>query len=615
SSASSARSLPSSVVRFSPAAARRTVIPPWLASRLRLAGIRSVSLPVDISNYVMLEYGQPIHTYDADSVQGGITVRRAAAGENLTTLDGRDRALDAEDLVIADDSGAIGLAGVMGGAATEVGESTTRILVEAARFDEVSVARTARRHKLPSEASKRYERGVDPQLAPVAAQRVADLLVELAGGTDTGRVTDVDHTDAPAPIELPAGYPTARVGVDYSPEVVERTLTAIGADVTETADGWTVTPPSWRPDLTEKEDLVEEIARLDGYDRIPDRLPVAPPGRGFTRSQTARRRVANTLAAAGLTEVLSYPFVSQAENDLWSSADGSHVPSVKLANPISEARPLLRTSVLPGLVEVLKRNHARGFRDLALYEIGHVFLADSHTADTHPAPPLGVRPGDEELSRLHAAVPAQPRKLAAVLTGHDTAAGPWVAPRALDWQDALDVAALAARSVGVELRVTQGQHAAFHPGRTARLSTADGAVIGVAGELHPQLVASQGLPERTCAVELDLSALLDREPSAVAAQPISGYPAATQDVALVVPSEVAAADLLDTVRRGAGELLESAEIFDVYAGKGIPEGDKSVAIALRFRAPDRTLTADEASEAREAAVAAARREHGAEIRS
>ena len=275
--------------------------PQWLVSRLRLAGIRSLSLPVDISNYVMLEYGQPIHNYDADTLQGGITVRRARAGEKLTTLDDKSRELNTEDLVIADESGPVGLAGVMGGAATEVGENTTRVLVEAARFDEVSIARTARRHKLPSEASKRYERGVDPQLAPVAAQRVVDLLVELAGGTDSGRVTDVDHTDRPAAIELPAGYPAARVGVDYSPEVVERSLVAIGAEVTETADGWTVVPPSWRPDLLEKEDLVEEVARLDGYDKIPDRLPVAPPGRGFTRSQAARRRVANTLAAAGLT--------------------------------------------------------------------------------------------------------------------------------------------------------------------------------------------------------------------------------------------------------------------------------------------------------------------------
>ncbi|QMS56819.1 MULTISPECIES: phenylalanine--tRNA ligase subunit beta [Kocuria] len=589
--------------------------PPWLVSRLRLAGIRSVSLPVDVSNYVMLEYGQPIHTYDADALQGGITVRRARAGEKLTTLDGKARELDAGDLVITDESGPVGLAGVMGGASTEVGDSTTRVLVEAARFDEVSVARTARRHKLPSEASKRYERGVDPQLAPVAAQRVVDLLVELAGGTDTGRVTDVDHTDRPAPIELPAGYPAARVGVDYSPEVVERSLVAIGAEVTETADGWTVVPPSWRPDLLEKEDLVEEVARLDGYDRIPDRLPVAPPGRGFTRSQAARRRVATTLAAAGLTEVLSYPFVSQADNDLWASPEGEHVASVKLANPISEAQPMLRASVLPGLVEVLKRNRSRGFRDLALYEIGHVFLADGVVADTQPVPPLGVRPGDQELERLNAAVPDQPRKLAAVLAGNDAPAGPWVAPRPLDWQDALDVAELAARAVGVELTVAQGSHHAFHPGRTARLSTADGVEIGVAGELHPQLVAAQGLPERTCAVELDLSALLDHESAAVTAQAISGYPAATQDVALVVDADVPAADLLATVRRGAGELLEAAEVFDVYSGTGIPEGKKSVAIALRFRAPDRTLTADEASHARENAVDAAHREHGAEIRS
>ncbi|MBD2762581.1 phenylalanine--tRNA ligase subunit beta [Kocuria sp. cx-116] len=590
--------------------------PPWLASRLRLAGIRSLSLPVDISNYVMLEYGNPIHNYDLDTLQGGITVRRAQQGEKLTTLDDKTRELDPEDLLITDESGPIGLAGVMGGATTEVSDSTTRILVEAARFDEISIARTARRHKLPSEASKRFERGVDPQVAPVAAQRVVDLLVELAGGTDSGAVTDVDRTVAPENIELPAGYAEARVGVDYSPETIEHSLREIGAEVVETADGWTVTPPTWRPDLSDKEDLVEEIARLDGYDKIPDRLPVAPPGRGFTRWQAARRRVANSLAAAGLTEVLSYPFVSQDENDLWGATEaGATVTSVKLANPISEAKPLLRVSILPGLLEVLKRNHSRGFRDLALFESGHVFLAEGYTPDTQPIPPLGQRPSEEELARLNVAIPDQPRKLAAVFTGYDVAAGPWVAPRRLDWQDALDAAMLAAAVLGVELTVEQGQHQAFHPGRTAVLSTADGAVIGVAGELHPKLVAAHNLPERTCVMELDLSALIEREIPSVVAEAISGYPAATQDVALVVDADLPAADLLATVEGGAGDLLESANVFDVYSGTGVADGKKSVAIAMRFRASDRTLTADEASEARNAAVAAAESAHGAQLRS
>ena len=589
--------------------------PPWMSSRLRLAGIRSLSLPVDISNYVMLEYGQPIHLYDLDTLHGGITVRRARTGETLATLDDKQRTLDPEDLLITDDSGPIGLAGVMGGATTEVSGTTRRVLVEAARFDEVSIARTARRHRLASEASRRFERGVDTQLAPVAAQRVVELLAALAGGTDAGRVTDVDHTGPRASIELPAGYSEARVGVDYSPGTIERCLREIGADVVEHADGWSVTPPSWRPDMVDKEDLVEEIARLDGYDRIPDRLPVAPPGRGLTREQAARRRVADALAAAGLTEVLSYPFASQEENDQWGATrERQTVASVELANPISEARPLLRVSVLPGLLEVLKRNHSRGFRDLALYEMGLVFLPEDHVPDIRPVPQLGVRPSASELERLNAAIPDQPRKLAAVFAGHDTATGPWLTPRRLDWQDALDAAVLAADVLGVALTVDQGHHYAFHPGRTASLSTADGTVIGIAGELHPKLVAAQDLPERTCAMEVDLSALLDREIPFVAAQEISGYPAATQDVALVVDRDLAAARLLNTVTRAAGDLLEAAHVFDVYSGPGIEDGKKSVAIAMRFRAADRTLTAEEASEARTAAVAAAASAHGAQLR-
>lgn len=585
--------------------------PPWMSARLRLAGIRSISLPVDISNYVMLEFGQPLHFYDLAKLSEAIVVRRAAPGETLTTLDGRRRALHAEDLLITDGSGPIGLAGVMGGAATEVSDSTVDVLVEAARFDEVSIARTTRRHRLPSEASRRFERGVDPQIAPVAAQRAVELLVELAGGTAGPEVTDVDATTTPEPIELPWDYASRRVGVDYTAEQVVSALTELGAQVTTTDDGWRVLPPTWRPDLVAKEDLVEEIARLVGYDTIPSRLPVAPPGRGLTAEQRARRRVADALAAAGLTEVLAYPFVAQADNELWGAPEpGVPVSSVQLANPISAAEGMLRLSLLPGLLDVLRRNTSRGLRDLALYEIGRVFRPVQPVGAPH-LPPLGVHPGQEALDELEAGLPAQPRHLAAVFAGRDGAPSPWIAPRPVDWQDALDAARLAAEVLGVELVVRQGTHQAFHPGRTAVLATLEGTPLGYAGELHPQLVAAQDLPERTVAMELNLDSLIGAEVDVVQAQPLSGYPAAMQDVALVVDASVPADELRSALAEGAGELLEDVQVFDVYGGTGIEEGKKSVAFALRFRAPDRTLTAEEASRAREAAVAVAAERHGA----
>ncbi|MEW1813180.1 phenylalanine--tRNA ligase subunit beta [Pseudarthrobacter phenanthrenivorans] len=585
--------------------------PPWMVSRLRLAGIRSISLPVDISNYVMLELGQPTHCYDLDKLSGDIVVRRAAAGEKITTLDGKERTLDAEDLLITDDSGAIGIAGVMGGAATEVGDSTSNILVESAHFDEVSIGRSRRRHKLPSEASKRFERGVDWQVAGIAAQRVVDLLVELAGGTADDAGTDVGTAPETVSIELPAGFAAARIGIDFTGEQIVTSLEDLGAVVVKHDAGWTVTPPSWRSDLETKEDLTEEIARLVGYDKIPATLPVAPPGRGLTRVQQQRRRLIQALADAGLTEVLSYPFVSKAANDTFGTADeGAGRSAVKLANPISEEQGFLRTSILPGLIEVAKRNHSRGFRDLALFESGLVFLP-AEKMGTETIPPLGAKPSDEVLDALYDGVPDQPFHVAAVLTGHDSPAAAAHTPRVWDWADALDVARLAGDVLGVDLVVSQGRHQAFHPGRTARLALHTGQTVGYAGELHPKLLAASDMPARSVALEINADALFEAAPDVIVARHISTFPVATQDVALVVPAEVPADEVLGALREGAGELLEDVALFDVYAGKGIEDGKKSLAFGLRFRAADRTLTADEASAARESAVALAAERFGA----
>lgn len=585
--------------------------PPWMSSRLRLAGIRSISLPVDISNYVMLELGQPLHFYDQDKLSGDIVVRRAVAGEKLTTLDGKERTLDPEDLLITDDSGPIGVAGVMGGASTEVSDATSTVLIEAAHFEEVSISRSRRRHKLPSEASKRFERGVDWQVANIAAQRAVDLLVELAGGTADETGTDVGTAPDAVSIALPAAFAAQRIGIDFTEEQIVTSLEDLGAVVEKSDGGWTVSAPSWRQDLETKEDLSEEIARLVGYDQIPATLPVAPPGRGLTRVQQQRRRLIQSLADAGLTEVLSYPFVSKAANDTFGVAEaGADRTAVKLANPISEEHGYLRTSVLPGLIEVAKRNHSRGFRDLALFEAGLVFLP-GESVGTASIPPLGVKPADEVLDALYDGVPAQPLHVAAVLTGHDSPAAAGHTPRLWDWADALDIARLIGDVLGVEVVVAQCQHQAFHPGRAAQLSLRTGEVVGYAGELHPKLLAASDMPARSVALEINADALFEAAADVIVARHISTFPVATQDVALVVPQEVPADAVLAALREGAGELLEDVALFDVYAGKGIEDGKKSLAFGLRFRANDRTLTADEASAARESAVAVAAERFGA----
>ena len=586
--------------------------PAWMVKRLALMGVRSISLPVDISNYVMMELGQPTHCYDLDKLSGGITVRRAKSGEKLTTLDEVERTLSTEDLLITDKSGPIGIAGVMGGATTEVDSTTTAVLVEAATFDPVSIARSARRHKLPSESSKRFARGVDPLVSRAAAQRVVDLLVELAGGTADTLGSDLVHFESPAAIELPTGFVSSLIGVDYTSAEIETVLAQIGATVTTGAKGWSVVPPSWRPDLTGAPELAEEIARIYGYDRIPSAIPVAPPGRGLTRSQAARRRVSNTLAAAGLIEVLSYPFTTSEDNALFGSADGSGVPEMTLANALDPAVSKLRVSLLPGLLDIAKRNTGRGLTSLALFETGSVFTPTGATGSD--SIPIGTaRPDSTTLAGLYGSVPNQPRHVAALFTGSLVPKQPAQPAIATGVADALDAARVIAAAVGVSLDIRQGAHGALHPGRTAELFV-DGNLVGYAGELIPSLATARDLPRVVAVLELDLDAVIAAAPDHVEAEPVLVFPAATQDVSLVVDVSVAASDVRSAVVEGAGELLESAFLVDDYRGTGIPEGQKSLTFALRFRAVDRTLTANEATEAKLAGVAIAHSRFNATIR-
>ncbi|OSP41879.1 phenylalanine--tRNA ligase subunit beta, partial [Streptomyces sp. 13-12-16] len=340
--------------------------PIWLKRRLQKVGMRPISLAVDVTNYVMMELGQPLHAYDRSLVQGTIGVRRAEEGEKIVTLDGVERKLHAEDLVITDDRGPIGLAGVMGGADTEIADhddlekSTGDVVIEAAHFDQVSIARTARRHKLSSEASRRFERGVDPQAAAAAAQRTVDLLVLLAGGTAEAGVTEVIAPTAPHTITAPADHPDKVAGVTYGRETVVRRLQEVGCDVYG-QDELIVTVPSWRPDLTDANDLAEEVIRLEGYENLPSTLPKPPAGRGLTARQRLHRRVGRALAGAGYVEALNYPFVSeQVFDQLGLEADDPARRVVKLVNPLSDEEPALRTSLLPGLLGALRRNDGRG---------------------------------------------------------------------------------------------------------------------------------------------------------------------------------------------------------------------------------------------------------------
>ncbi|MEJ8278084.1 phenylalanine--tRNA ligase subunit beta [Pseudonocardia spirodelae] len=599
--------------------------PWWMQRALISAGMRPISLVVDVTNFVMLDLGQPLHAYDASRLTGAIEVRRATAGEKLQTLDGQTRVLDADDLLITDDSGPIGLAGVMGGASTEIpapddlpAGARVDVLIEAAHFSPPVIARAARRHKLPSEASKRFERVVDPALPPVAAERAAQLLVELGGGTLAGGRTDAGGVPAVPAVRMPLSMPDRVAGVDYPRGATVRRLTQVGCavELDTGTDGQGVvvaTPPTWRPDLRIAADLVEEVLRLEGYDAIPSVVPDAPAGRGLTPAQQRRRAVSRALAEAGHVEVLPFPFVSDAVwDDLGLAADDDRRRTVAVSNPLDAERSRLTTTLLPGLLDMLVRNRSRGAEDLALYTIAQVVRPGRDTP-VMPDPPVTARPSDDEYAALRAALPDQPVHVGVVLAGNREPRGWWGRGRPASWEDAVEAARLTGAAAGVELRPRRAERAPWHPGRCAELVVAGtGTVVGHAGELHPKVVEALGLPARTAAAEIDLDALPLRENLPVPR--VSPFPPVAVDVALVADESVPAADLADALTAGAGELLESVRLFDVYTGDQVGAGKRSLAFSLRLRAADRTLTSEEANTARDAAIAEAAARHGAALR-
>lgn len=583
---------------------QRAQTPIWMRRRIEKMGMRSISLVVDVTNYVMLELGQPLHAFDADKISGGLSIKRAGSVQKFTTLDGQERTLDPDDLMVWDDKKPLALAGTMGGLESEITETTSRIAVEAVRFNPVAVAKNSRRHKLSSEASRRLERSVDPSLAEFSSARFVQLLTQLSSAVHVETVIDGEPRYSPAVVVDPA-YVAATLGIEITPAEIAKHLRAVGCDVDEKT--FTVDPPSWRSDLLQPADFVEEVARMVGYDSIPSVLPPRPNHASLTPSQKRRRAIASMLASRGFAEVQTFPFTNQQTIDLMGFV-GERASTYRIANPMSEEFPLMRVHLVPGLIEVAQRNISRGAKDFAIFEMGSIFRSAQKLI---PAitPELGKRPEQSVIDAIYASVPLQAYHVAGLLVGKSEATD-WQGPaRAYTWQDAIAYAQQILQLCNLQWTIKRSDFAPWHPGRCAELIV-DGTAVAHAGELHPRIISAYGLPERSVAFAVGLSVLPETE--LVRPYSVGTMPAALQDVALIVDASVAAGDVEAALRSGAGELLESISLFDRYDKIG--DGKISLAFSLTFRAPDRTLTGAEVSAAREAAVAAAEKATGAILR-
>jgi len=534
--------------------------PEWMVERLRRSGVRALSPVVDVTNYVMLELGHPMHAFDLARLEGGIVVRSAAAGEALTLLDGSAPALTAEDLVIADGRGAVALAGIMGGLASAVRDDTREVFLECAWFAPRGIAATARRLRLHTDASHRFERHVDPRGQVRAVERATALLLDIVGGAAGPLVDTVREELLPQaqPVRLRAQRIRRLLGVEPPARDVARILHDLHMEVEQDGAGWRVTPPSFRPDLAREADLIEELARIRGLDAIPDAAPMASLEMApHPESRADLRSLRRALVARGYQEAITYSFV---DARLQSRMEDRATP-VPLANPISSELAVMRTSLLPGLLQAALYNHHRQHERVRLFETGMVFRDEGA--------------GVEQPSRLGGIVlgEAEPRQ--------------WGLPRReVDFFDVKAdlLALLGARAA--TLRFVPGEHPALHPGRCAWLEL-DGHRIGVLGHLHPALARERKLAAAAVLFEIDLAAVLARAVPAFRA--FSRQPAVLRDIAVTVDESVTAEAVLNCVGQAAGDVLQNLELFDVYRGEGIDSGQKSLALSLTLQAPSRTL--------------------------
>ena len=580
--------------------------PLWMQRRIEKCGMRSISLAVDITNYVMLELGQPLHAFDAQYIMGGLRVVRAGKFTKLTTLDKVDRKLDPDNLLIADAKTPLALAGTMGGLTSEVSNLTTKIALEAAHFDPLSISRNSRSHNLSSEASRRMERNTDPALAEIASARATQLLIDLADAKCVG-TSQAGSPIKNRKVKISQTQISKYLGFPYTAKQVKSALLLIGCKVAGSGDLLTVEVPTWRPDLINFADFAEEIARLNSYDLIPATLPTGKGGARLNDMQYRKRAVAISLANQGFTEVINYPFVSQEMVDLLGFT-GDRAKSFEIANPMSEEFPLLRTHLLPGLLTTAVRNIGRGSKNLAIFEIGTIFR-NTTSLGKAVNPGISKRPSEKVIKDIYDGVPKQMLFVGAVVTG-ETILSDWQGSGSkFNWSDAIAKAEEIIESTGNDYEIFSSDLAPWHPGRCAELRV-NGKPVAHAGELHPRVITALNLPERSCAFAVILSEL----PSAgvTKAPAIWSFPAVVQDVALVVESKISAADLTAAIKQGAGPLLESIVLFDRYdqmAGNKV-----SLAFTLTFRASDRTLTSDEVALYRDQAIAQAAKSVGAVLR-
>ncbi len=579
--------------------------PAWMQARLASSGIRPINNIVDATNYVMLELGQPLHAFDYDLLAGHrIIVRRAAPGESITTIDGEERRLDEDMLVIADANRPVAVAGVMGGLDTEVSERTTTVLLESANFDGVSVWRTSRALRMRTEASGRFSRGLWPENARVGADRAASLIAAIGSGRIApGRVDAYPGEEAPVHVRLRPDRVNYLLGIEIPADEMKGILMRLGF-VVEPQDGgsYQVLVPDHRRDVSREEDLVEEIARLHGYDRIEPTLPKgAPPEVRPDPARKAAAKAGEILRACGLSEVETITFTSlDACREIRLPEDELEKRAVRISNPLSSDYTMMRTTLLVSLLDVLKRNAARREDDVAIYEIARIYLVRDGVG--HPdGTGADAEPGGASGEGL---LPLEPTKIGLAIMGK-MAEPTWQrnVPDA-GFFDLKGVVEALLEGLGVRgARFVRASHPSLHPGRTARVvAGAAEADMGFLGELHPDIQEASGLKRRTLVAELDLAAILTaREAAGRRVEPLARFPAVVRDMAVVARREVESARILDVMVSGGAGLVEDVRLFDVYEGPQVPDSHRSLAFSITYRSPERTLT-DEDVERAHAAI-------------
>jgi len=588
-----------------------SITPMFMQKRLAQSGLRSISLPVDVTNYLMLEIGQPLHAFDADKVSGSVQIRNAKQGEVLETLDHVKRKLDQQDLVIADTKKVLSVAGVMGGLESEITDKSTNLIIESAVFDKGSISRTSRNLKLPSEASKRFERGTDSSVNEYTAILAAQYLAKYGKAKIQG-ISVAKKTIKAKSINFNPQEVKRLIGVDIDVAVISKILKSLEIKVTKSGKAWKLQPPTWRHDLNMPADIVEEIVRIWGYHKIPSRLPNTQIGRGFSKSQIIKKSISIKLAGMGANEVLNYPFVSlnQIESIGITNKDQRH-NLVRLANPLSEDLPYLRTTLIPGLFEALSRNVSRGADNVSLFEQGSVYIK-TNTAKKSIKPKLLKRPSAKEINDLNSILPIQPKMVAAIFTGEKYQSGWWPNSQKFSWNDPIEMVVKICAEHGISVNLKNVKLAPFHPGRCAEISVGY-TIIGYAGEFNPSVLEKNGISGKVYGFEINVDVIVNNSQE-IQAPIFSAMPVVKEDFAFVVSKDVTALEMTETIEKCAGELLESVRLFDVYEGSNIAEGKKSMAFSLRFRAPDRTLNSEEIAKLRGQIVSAIEKQHQGSLR-